>query len=115
MSQLSRLKFKFKMELAKMTNLSGLITECQSLPREVLVEKLLEDKDVEELTNLKLQLYEKCKYIKGFPNGEFYQRRKPKGTSSYSSLEEMLADDVYELMTCLDTEIITSKSYDQEK
>jgi hypothetical protein len=103
------------MAAAKMTNLSGLITECQSLPREVLVEKLLEDKDVEELTNLKLQLYEKFKYIKGFPNGEFYQRRKPKGTSSYSSLEEMLADDVYELMTCLDTEIITSKSYDQEK
>ena len=85
------------MAVAKMTNLSGLITECQSLPT------LLEDKDVEQLTNLKLQLYEKFKYIKGFPNGEFYQRRKPKGTSSYSNLEDRLADDVYELMTCLDT------------
>ncbi|CAB4026393.1 Hypothetical predicted protein [Paramuricea clavata] len=52
---------------------------------------------------MELQLYEKCKYIKGFPNEEFYQRRKPKGISSYSSLEDRLADDVYELMTCLDT------------
>jgi hypothetical protein len=70
--------------------------------------KVTQDKDVEQLTNLKLQLHEKCKCIKGFPNGEFYQRRKPKGTSSYSSLDR-LADDVYELMTCLDTEVITSE------
>jgi hypothetical protein len=90
-----------------MVNLSRLLNECQCLPRDVLVEKLIEDKDIEQLTNLKLQLYEKCKNIKGFPCGEFYQRRKPKGKSHYSSLEERLADDVYELMTCLDTEVIT--------
>ncbi|CAB4025725.1 Hypothetical predicted protein [Paramuricea clavata] len=56
-------------------------------------------------------LFKKCvqKYIKCFPNGEFYQRRKPKSISSYSSLEDRLADHVYELMTCLDTEVITSE------
>jgi hypothetical protein len=100
-------KFKSKMAAPIMMNLSRLLIECQCLPRDVLVEKIIEDKDVEQLTNLKLQLYEKCKNIKGFPYGEFYQRRKPKGTSHYSSLEERLADDVYELMTCLDTEVIS--------
>lgn len=98
--------FELKM-VDLVSNLSGLLAECQALPKDVLVEKLIEDKDVEQLTSIKLQLYEKCKSIKGFPNGEFYQRRKPKGRSLYSSLEERLADDVYELMTCLDTEVIT--------
>ena len=92
-----------------MTNLSVLISEWQCLPKDALVEKLVEEKDIEELTSLKLKLYDKCKEIKNFPGGEFYCRRKPKGSSNFSSLEERLADDVYELMNCLDTGIVTSE------
>jgi hypothetical protein len=78
------------------------------LLRDALVEKLIEDTDVQQLTNLKFQLYEKCKNIKGFPYGECYQRRKPKGTSHCSSLEGRYAEGMYELMTCVDTEVITT-------
>ena len=61
------------------------------------------------LTSLKLRLNDKCKGIKDFPQGEFYYRRKPKGSSDFSSLEERLADGIYELMNCLDTGIVTSE------
>ncbi|CAB4027170.1 Hypothetical predicted protein, partial [Paramuricea clavata] len=75
---------------------------------DALVEKLVEERNIEELTSIKLKLYDKCKEIKDFPRGEFYSRRKPKSSSGFSSLEERLADDVYELMNCLDTGIVTS-------
>ena len=92
-----------------MANLSAIIAEWQCLTRDALVERLVEEKNIEELTSIKLKLYDKCKEIKDFPRGEFYSRRKPKGSSNFSSLEERLADDVYELMNCLDTGIVTSE------
>ena len=55
---------------------------------------------------MNLELYEKCQTIKDFPKGEFYVRRKPKWTSAYANLEQRLADDICELMSCLDTEIV---------
>ena len=92
-----------------MANLTVLIPEWQCLLKDALVEKLVEEKDIEELTSLKLELYDKCKVIKDFPRGDFYCRRKPKSSSNFSNLEERLADDVYELMNCLDTGIVSSE------
>jgi hypothetical protein len=91
-----------------MANLSAIISERQCLSRDALVEKLVEERNIEELTSIKLKLYDKCKEIKDFPRGEFYSRRKPKSSSGFSNLEERLADDVYELMNCLDKGIVTS-------
>ena len=51
----------------------------------------------------------KCQVIPDFPEGEFYSRRKPKGASVYSNLEERLADDIFELSNCLDTGIVTAE------
>ena len=83
------------------------IAEFKCCNREDLTSKLLKDGSVDSLTKLKLTLVEKCKEIEGFPKGEFYSRRKPKGTSTYSSLEERLTDDIAELLNFLDTEIVT--------
>lgn len=88
-----------------MANLSTIISEWQCLSRDALVEKLVEEKNIEELTSIKLELHDKCKDINDFPRGEFYSRRKPKGSSSLGSLEERLA----ELMNCFDTGIVTNE------
>lgn len=44
-----------------MANLSVFLSERQCLSKDALVEKLVEEKDIEELTSLKLELYDKCK------------------------------------------------------
>jgi hypothetical protein len=71
--------------------------------------RLVEEKNIEELTILKVKLYDTCKEIRNFPTGEFSCRRKPKGSSNSSSLCERLAVDVYELINCLDNGIVTSE------
>ena len=71
------------------------------------VNKLVQDYSVDGLSSLKVELSLKCSGIKDFPVGELFSRRRPKGASVYSSLEERLASDIFELMNCLDTEIIT--------
>ena len=47
-----------------------------------------------------------AKRLKIFLKANFMSiRRKPKCTSAYANLEQRLADDICELVSCLDTEI----------
>ena len=67
------------------------------------------ENSVEELTSLKLELLDKCQRYENFPKGNPYLRRKSKGNSSYSSLEERLSSDICELLTFLDNKVVTTK------
>jgi hypothetical protein len=91
-----------------MNNLSGFSSKHPSLPGDSLVEMLIEEKDIEQLTNINVQLFEECKHFKAFPQCELYSTRKPKGTGICNNLEDRLADDIYELRNFLDTRVFTS-------
>jgi hypothetical protein len=91
-----------------MNNLSGFSSKHPSLPGDSLVEMLIEEKNIEQLTNIKVELFEECKNFKAFPQGELYSTRNPKGTGICNNLEDLLADDIYELRNFLDIRIVTS-------
>ena len=76
-----------------MADLSLVISKWQSLSRDAVVEKVVEEKNIEELTSLKLKLCDKGRKVKDFARGEFYCR-KSEGSSNFSSPEEILVDDV---------------------
>ena len=82
----------------------------QDQPRTYVVRRLARDGNVDSLTKLKMKLTSNCRSKSDdFPVGEPYLRRKPKGKSAFSSLEERLANDIYELSNFLDTGYITSE------
>lgn len=91
------------------TNISpfdGFFEQWMSHPKATAVEKLLEIGTVESLTKFKFNLIDKGRQVSEFPKGDAYTRRKPRGRSSFATLEERLADDVFELLVCLDTGVI---------
>ncbi|CAB3981582.1 Hypothetical predicted protein [Paramuricea clavata] len=90
-----------------MAELNDIINEFKTQPKEVVVKKLISS--VETLTSMKLLLAEKCQAVQGFPKGELRSRRKPKGISTSSCLEERLSGDVAELINFLETEVVTSE------
>ena len=91
-----------------MADLEKILADMNCHPKAAVIDELMKG-TVESLTAMKLKLYDKCRAVEDFPMGEFYTRRKPKGASAYSSLEERLADDIFELSNCLDTGIVTAE------
>ena len=91
-----------------MADLEKIISDIKCQPKALVIGELMKEA-VDTLTSLKLKLHDQCQAIQDFPKGEFYARRKPKGMSSYSSLEERLADDIVELSNCLDTGIVSTE------
>ena len=89
--------------IMSLCSLDEILENVNCLPKRDIVNGLLESCSVEDLTCMKMEMAEKCKCISDFPKGEFYSRRKPKGASIFSSLEERLADDIFELLKCFDT------------
>lgn len=91
------------------TNISpfdGFFEKWKSHPKATAVVKLLEIGTVESLTEFKFKLIDKGRQISEFPKGDAYTRRKPRGRSTFATLEERLADDIFELLVCLDTGVI---------
>lgn len=84
----------------------GFVGQWKNHPKATIVEKLLEAGTVETLTEFKVNLIHKCRSIAAFPKGESYARRKPKGKSLYNTLEERLADDISELLICIDSGVV---------
>jgi hypothetical protein len=72
-------------------------------PKDKIVEKLLEIGTLSTLTEVKFKLCSECQQVSQFPQGDMYTTRKPKGNSTFSTLEERLAEDIWQLMVCLDT------------
>lgn len=91
------------------TSLAKLLNdELKSQPKTVIVRKLVDEGTIESLTELKIKLVEESRQtVPNFPKGNLFTRRKPKGKSSFNSLEERLAGDIAELFILLDTFIIT--------
>lgn len=91
------------------TSLAKLLNdELKSQPKSVIVRKLVDEGTIESLTELKIKLVEESRQtVPNFPKGDLFTRRKPKGKSSFNSLEERLAGDIAELFILLDTFIIT--------
>lgn len=75
-------------------------------PKDKIVEKLLEIGTVSTLTEVKFKLCSECQQVSQFPQGDMYTRRKPKGNSTFSTLEERLAEDIWQLMVCMDTGVV---------
>ena len=89
-----------------MCSIEDILENFNCLPKKDIVSGLVDSCSVEALTCMKMELVDKCKGISGFPDGEIYSRRKPRDGSSYSSLEERLADDIFELLKCFDTGLV---------
>ena len=92
-----------------MAELNDIINEFKTQPKEVVIKKLMKEGSVEILTSMKLLLAEKCQAVQGFPIGEFRSRRKLKGISTSSCLEERLSGDIAELINFFETEVVTSE------
>jgi hypothetical protein len=93
--------------MATNTSLDSLYEEWKSHPKDVIVGKCLEYGTVATLTEFKVKLSSRCQQIPSFPKGEAYVRRKPKGRSLFTSLvEERLADDIFQLLVCIDTNVV---------
>lgn len=90
-----------------MATLDDVIAVFKCTAKEDLVAKLVEDGSVETLTGMKIALLERCQVIEGFPRGEHYARRRPKNASAFANLEQRLADDIAELLNCLDSKVVT--------
>jgi hypothetical protein len=92
--------------MATNTSLDSLYEEWKSHPKDVIVRKFLEYGTVATLTEFKVKLTSRCQQIPNFPKGEVYARRKPIGLSLFTSLEVRLADDIFHLLVCIDTNVV---------
>lgn len=85
------------------------LKRVQSLPRTDIICQLMRHGNVDKLTQLKMKLTSQCQKTDEFPKGEPYLRRRPRERSTFSSLEERLANDIFELHNFLDTGCVTGE------
>ena len=85
------------------------LKRIQHLPRTDVISQLMRHGNVDKLTKLKMKLTSECQKKDKFPKGEPFVRRRPKGQSVFSSLEERLASDIFELQNFLDTGCVTGE------
>ena len=60
-------------------------------------------------------MVEEGRQFETFPKGDHYTRRKPKGCSKFSTLEERLANDICEIHEYCNTEVVTMGLKDKFK
>ena len=87
--------------------IEALIKKISKQPRNDIVAELIRKGDIDSLTQFRLKLLEKGKQFETFPKGDPYTRRKPKGCSKFSTLEERLANDICEIYEYFNTGVVT--------
>ena len=87
--------------------IEALIKKISKQPRNHIVAELIEKGDIDSLTQFRLKLVEKGRQFDTFPKGDPYTRRKPKGCSKFSTLEERLANDICEIHEYFNTGVVT--------
>ena len=87
--------------------IEALIKKISKQPRNDIVPELIGKGDIDSLTQFRLKLVEKGKQFETFPKGDPYTRRKPKGCSKFSTLEERLANDICEIHEYFNTGVVT--------
>jgi hypothetical protein len=90
-------------------DLEILYEDNSTRPRKEIIIELTRNSNVDSLTQCKMKLIEKARQFSGFPKGEPYLRRQPKGRSNFATLEERLASDICELHQFFDTQMITTE------
>ena len=93
--------------MAKAAVLVDLLESLSNQPQQVIVDALVKQGSLDSLVEMKLGLVQSCQEADGFPKGELYRRRRPRGQSAFASLEHRLAYDICELYKFLDTGIVT--------
>ena len=91
-----------------MEDLVALLPQMNTLPRNGFVKEVRNYGDIDSLTQIKTKLVSEFQKYDDFPKGDTYSRRKRKTKSAYTSLEERLARDIFELYTYLDTGVVSS-------
>ena len=86
--------------------IEALIKKISKQPRNIVAE-LIRKGDIDSLTQFRLKLVEKGKQFETFPKDDLYTRRKPKGCSKFSTLEERLANDICEIYEYFNTGVVT--------
>ena len=95
--------------VGSMLTLEHILQKNRNRPRSTIVEELVKFGDVDSLTKLKLKIVSRCQENESFPKVGLYSRRKLKGQSRFSSLEEWLATDICLLYEFLDSGVVTSE------
>ena len=95
--------------------IEALIKKISKQPRNDIVAELIRKGDIDNLVQFRLKLAEKGKQFETFPKGDPYTRRKPKGCSKFSTLEERLANNICEIYEYFNTGVITMELKDMFK
>ena len=93
--------------LVNSQSLEDVLYLSKNEPRDVIMRKLIENGNVETLTQVKFNLAEQCHSNEDFPKSDLYIRCKPKEKSVYQTLEERLAADIFVLYTFTDTGVVS--------
>ena len=95
--------------------IEALIKKISKQPSNDIVAELIRKGDIDSLTQFRLKLVEKGKQFETFPKGDPYTRRKLKGCSKFSTLEERLANDICEIYVYFNTGVVTIELKDMFK